>query len=264
VRLLAILPLLALWLSSCSAGTKPSAAELKTGESAEGACRALTFEGDNFTHCLAAPNKQVIETALAGKDGKPMRSFRALENHLGTRSTNLAFAMNAGMYDDDGNPIGYYVENGSRLKKLNRNKGGGNFHLLPNGVFSVEADGWHVRTSDQFADTVFKRPSYATQSGPMLIIGGKYHPDIAENGTSLHRRNAVGIDAKGNAHFIISENAVSFGRLARLMRNKLGCVDALYLDGSVSSLWYPAGGRMDGGYLIGPMLVIRNMEKGSE
>jgi prepilin-type processing-associated H-X9-DG protein len=36
---------------------------------------------------------------------------------------------------------------------------------------------------------------------------------------------------------------------------ELGCRNALYLDGSVSSLWDPAGNRMDSFAAIGPMLV---------
>ena len=49
--------------------------------------------------------------------------------------------MNGGMYDTEGRPIGYYVEDGERRHTLNRNEGAGNFHLMPNGVFLVRTDG---------------------------------------------------------------------------------------------------------------------------
>jgi len=55
---------------------------------------------------------------------------------------------------------------------------------------------------------------------------------------------------------VISEEAVSFGRFARLFRDALGCPDALYLDGTVSSLWDANTGRRDSYAGLGPMLVV--------
>ena len=104
-------------------------------------------------------------------------------------------------------------------------------------------------------------PDFATQSGPMLVINGKFHPQISANGESVNVRNAVGVDTQGRAHFVISEVPVSFGRLARFMRNELGCANALYLDGTVSSLWYPAGDRQDNDYPLGPLIVVTNAAK---
>jgi prepilin-type processing-associated H-X9-DG protein len=63
------------------------------------------------------------------------------------------------------------------------------------------------------------------------------------------------VDEHGAALFVISDEPVSFGRMARLFRNRLGCRNALYLDGSVSSLWDPGNGRMDSFAAIGPMIV---------
>ncbi|WP_171524391.1 phosphodiester glycosidase family protein, partial [Acinetobacter baumannii] len=62
---------------------------------------------------------------------------------------------------------------------------------------------------------------FATQSGPMLLIDGQLHPKLAENGTSLQIRNAVGVGLNGSAWFAISNAPVSFGRFARLFRDKL-------------------------------------------
>jgi uncharacterized protein YigE (DUF2233 family) len=249
---------LVLILGSCDNTNSAKPAMQSSGNAANipgGECRAILFEEDEFTACLAVPGQHEIITALNAKDGVPYRSLSAYNDALGEKSKAVAFAMNAGMFDEDGRPIGYYVENGERKKTLNQNAGGGNFHLLPNGVFSVEPDGWHIRTADDFAGTVTKRPTYATQSGPMLLIQKKLHPKIAENGTSVNIRNAIGVDAKGRAYFVISQSAVSFGRMARMMRDKLACEDALYLDGSVSALWYPAGDRLDGLASLGPLIV---------
>jgi len=49
--------------------------------------------------------------------------------------------MNAGMYGEDGRPIGLYVEQGERQRRINLRDGGGNFHLKPNGVFWVDEEG---------------------------------------------------------------------------------------------------------------------------
>ena len=225
-----------------------------------GPCASASFEGSSFTHCTAVPGRHRIRTVLDAPDGDPARSLAVLADIV-PDPARVAFAMNGGMYDELGEPIGYYVEDGERRHKLNRVEGGGNFGLLPNGVFSVEGGAWHVRTADTFADKVTKRPAYATQSGPMLVIAGKLHPKIAENGTSLNVRNAVGVDTRGRAHFVISNQAVSFGRLARYMRDRLGCADALYLDGSVSALWDPARGRLDRTVPLGPLIVVEKAGK---
>ena len=71
---------------------------------------------------------------------------------------------------------------------------------------------------------------------------------------------SVGVADERNAYFVISDDPVSFGRLARLFRDGLGCRNALYLDGNVSSLWYPAGGRQDATSRLGPFVVVSGRE----
>jgi len=221
-------------------------------------CRTLTFEGAEFVDCIAEPALQNITLVLDGPDGEPLRGLAALKASRGPKDPPVAFAMNAGMFNEAGQPIGLYVEPGDERQQLNRRKGPGNFHLLPNGVFSIEADGWHLRTADGYAARTGPQPRYATQSGPMLVIGGKLHPKISPNGESRTVRNAVGLDAQGRAHFVISSAPVSFGVIARLYRDKLGCADALFLDGSVSALWDPASNRLDETGPLGPLVVVTN------
>jgi uncharacterized protein YigE (DUF2233 family) len=55
---------------------------------------------------------------------------------------------------------------------------------------------------------------------------------------------------------VISEEGVSLGRFARFFRDALDCPNALYLDGSVSSLWDPAAERQDLYSQLGPMIVV--------
>ncbi|WP_188055381.1 phosphodiester glycosidase family protein [Sphingosinithalassobacter sp. CS137] len=247
LRILAFLAVLA--LAACG-GPGPQSAERL-----EPPCREVAFEGNHFTVCRTQPGRHDLRLASLDSAGAPLRDFDRLETHLGADRTRVAFAMNAGMYDARGRPIGLYVERGREAKALNRNPGPGNFHMLPNGVFWGNPDGWHVTPTSEFAERGPEDLSFATQSGPMLVIDGALHPDFAPNGRSLRIRNGVGVDAKGNAWFAISGEPVSFGRFARLFRDRLDCPNALYLDGAVSRLWYPEGRRRDPGVPLGPIVV---------
>ncbi len=219
-------------------------------------CKSATFEGVRLTHCVADPAKHRIRTALGPSGGAAYGSLSAFARSID--HSTVAFAVNGGMYGDNGQPIGYYVQGGDRIKELNRSDGSGNFHLKPNGVFYGTGGSWRIRTSDSFFSNVRDRPQFGTQSGPMLVIGGKLHPEIAENGPSRAIRNGVGIDKDGKAHFVRSEAPLSFGQLARFYRDELNVPDALYLDGQVSSLWDPASERLDSRTGLGPIIAVTN------
>ena len=231
----------------------PGPAETPAG-GGPSACEAVAFEGLALTHCIADPAQHRINLANLGADKQPFASLSAFAASVDPAS--IAFAMNGGMYGDDLKPIGYYVQNGERLKELNRGEGEGNFYMKPNGVFFGNAgSGWRVLGSNTFFNTVGDRPQFGTQSGPLLLVDGKLHPEIQDDGPSRAIRNGVGVDAGGKAHFVISDVPVSFGQLARYFRDVLKVSNALYLDGQVSSLWDPAKGRMDKGR-VGPIIVV--------
>jgi uncharacterized protein YigE (DUF2233 family) len=224
---------------------------LRTGPSA---CEYIEFEGTRFTACRYRRGADRIELVL-DPGGRPLRSLYALQRHLGARADTLRFAMNAGMYDRAGRPIGLYIEGGRQRRALNTRNAGGNFHLKPNGVFSVDAEGRvAVTPSERYRPN--SEISWATQSGPMLVIEGALHPKFSENGTSLHVRNGVGVADPNTAWFAISDEPVSFGRFARLFRDRLGCRNALFLDGAVSSLWDRPAARQDAYPLLGPMIAV--------
>jgi uncharacterized protein YigE (DUF2233 family) len=54
--------------------------------------------------------------------------------------------------------------------------------------------------------------------------------------------------------FAISEDPVTFSTFARLFRDELGFASALFLDGSVSSLYAPSLQRMDTIMPMGPIV----------
>jgi uncharacterized protein YigE (DUF2233 family) len=214
-------------------------------------CRDVTFDGASYTLCEVSATED-LRLFLAGPDGT-YGSFRNVEAALGAVDRSLAFAMNAGMYHRDLAPVGLYVEDGAEKAPLITRDGPGNFGLLPNGVFCIGA------TLRVIESRAFKaeRPDcrYATQSGPMLVIGGKLHPRFLAGSDSLYIRNGVGVSADGTrAVFAISNQAVNFDSFARLFRDELELPDALYFDGNVSRLYAPALGRHDGGFPMGPIV----------
>ncbi|MEI9885207.1 MAG: phosphodiester glycosidase family protein [Rhizomicrobium sp.] len=225
-------------------------------ESVDPPCRAQAFEGSRFTVCRFDSRHQEMRLAWRGRDGKALRTFGKLADHLGRDAVRLRFAMNAGMYEADGSPLGLYVENGRERRPLNTGDADGNFYLKPNGVFSLDGDGTlGIETAEAFAARR-SLPRFATQSGPMLVIGGTRHPKIAPDGPSTNIRNGVGVVDAHTTLFVISDDPVSFGRLARFFRDRLKCRDALYLDGAISSLWVPAEGRRTGGTNMGPIIAV--------
>lgn len=240
---------LLLWYGSAQLAPPPAQAR-------ETACEGTVFEGRRFTVCRFDRALDEMRLVVNNGAGVPLRSLASLGAALGVDADDVRFAMNAGMYDADGRPIGLYVENGALLRSANTRDGTGNFHLKPNGVFSVDGDGIaHVETTEAYVSRS-PSPRWATQSGPMLVIAGAIHPEFQPDGPSRLIRNGVGIGKSGAVIFAISEEAVSFGRFARLFRDELGCDDALYLDGVVSSLWDPSRNRMDDRAPLGPMAVV--------
>ena len=107
-------------------------------------------------------------------EGTPYSSIHALREALQGQGRELIFAVNGGIFSEQYTPLGLYIENGKRYYRLNRGDGGGNFFLLPNGVFYVSEEGPRVvQTKDYKPES---RVISAIQSGPMLVIDGRLHP----------------------------------------------------------------------------------------
>jgi prepilin-type processing-associated H-X9-DG protein len=219
--------------------------------SAQDICVPRQAENRSYTVCTIDLRRYAIRLFWKGADGEVLGSFDRLRST--PEGSRLAFAMNAGMYHEDRSPVGLYVENGRELKKANTANGPGNFHLKPNGVFFVSGRTAGVLETSRYLK---QRPKadYATQSGPMLVINGRIHPKFSRNGTSRKIRNGVGVRDKHTAVFAISDEPVTFAEFAHLFKDELGCANALFLDGSVSSLYAPKLGRADGLLPMGPIV----------
>ncbi|MFO1032570.1 MAG: phosphodiester glycosidase family protein [Hyphomicrobiales bacterium] len=225
---------------------------------AEAGCASEEHAGLPYAVCRFAPDAEITLYNLdAG--GVPFGSFTALAQSLAATGRKLTFAMNAGMFDDKLKPIGLYVENGETRKKINRKNGYGNFHLKPNGVFFTEGGKAFVQETEAYVKAGHK-PDFATQSGPMLVVNGKLHPKFSETGTSAKVRNGVGVTDDGTVVFVLSEWPVTFHDFAALFRDELKTQNALFLDGTISSLYSTELGRNDGFRPLGPMVAVTEKE----
>lgn len=218
-------------------------------------CKAVRFAESSFTVCSFDLRQDKLALYNLDSQGQPYGTFSALRMAVRSQGHDLAFAMNAGMFDDNLKPIGLYVEQGHQFKKINRRNGGGNFHMKPNGVFFIAGDRAGVMETEAFVKSA-PHVDYATQSGPMLVIDGELHPKFSPDGTSAKLRNGVGVMDDHHVMFAISDEPVTFYDFARLFRDALKCPNALFLDGSVSSLYAPSIGRYDGYVALGPMVGL--------
>jgi len=175
--------------------------------------------------------------------------------------------LNAGMYEADGTAKGLLIVNGKILKNLDETKKGfGNFYVQPNGVYYLDTLGrsFVVKTDDYKKLIASKQANavlFATQSGPMLLTGGKSNPNFQIASTNKNIRNGVGVvDNSDNkiALFIISDSPCTFYDIASLFRI-FRCSNALYLDGAISKMYTEIKGIKTGNVTdgqLGPILSV--------
>lgn len=222
-----------------------------------GLCQHLTHDGQGYVVCtIEAAAEPDLRLWLDDGAGRVYGGFSRLRADLPAGEA-LLFAMNAGMFHADYSPVGLFVSEDRRLGAVQTAAGGGNFGLLPNGVFCTGgARPFAVIESRAFLDDP-PDCRLATQSGPMLVIEGKLHPRFLVDATSRYVRNGVGVSADGQrAWFAISDRPVTFHEFGRLFRDGLGARDALYFDGSLSQIHAPEVGRADRGRRLGPIIGL--------
>jgi len=217
--------------------------------------QTVTHAGKAFLVFRIDPLADDLRLFWKGADGKPLSTLAALEKHLDDSGGELLWAMNAGMYHGNLDPVGLHLENGRLLRPLNLDRGEGNFFWKPNGVFLVTPRGGSVVE----ATSSLKIPAdtrLATQSGPMLVIKGRIHPGFRPDSTSRLTRNGVGIRSPRDVRFVMTDRLVNLHEFAAFFRDGLGCRDALYLDGTISSLYTRSSRRSDFRMALGPMIGL--------
>lgn len=218
-------------------------------------CENARYEGNRYTICTVRPAEENLQLFLRDDTGNILGQFGSVQAQL-PEGQSLSFGMNAGMYHLDRRPVGLYLENGAQESKLYPNSGPGNFGLVPNGVFCIRGTRADVIESLAYqADT--PECTYATQSGPMLVIDGDLHPRFLPDSTSKFIRNGVGTSQDGQtAIFVKSENSVNFHEFARFFRDILKMPQALYFDGKISRIHATDLNRSDPGFWMGPIVGV--------
>jgi uncharacterized protein YigE (DUF2233 family) len=234
------------WFTMLTLANAVAAAEFST----------VKIAGKKVTICRVNIRKERLRLFHRDQNGQPFKRFDLLDTWLQkSRHQKLVFAMNAGMYHSDFSSVGLYIADGQQFAPLNIANSSGNFFLKPNGVFAVTETGTRIFESSEYPRTN-ARIMLATQSGPLLVHNGKIHPKFLANSTSRLIRNGVGVPSPDTAIFAISEDPLNFYEFATLFRDKLHCPNALYFDGTVSSLYSTKLNRHDFKTNLGPMIGI--------
>jgi len=198
----------------------------------------IEFQDAKYDIFRVKPQEHSVRFLWKDSRGKNYGNFAAVKQNFADKDKTLIFATNGGIFTSNHAPLGLYIENGVVLHGLNTNKGSGNFFLMPNGVFYAVDRQFGIAATAQFANTPVN-VSYATQSGPMLVIDDRINTKFNKNSNSFFIRSGVGIDQSGNAVFAISHIPVSFYSFAFLFKEQLHCPNALYLDGAISKMYLP-------------------------
>jgi uncharacterized protein YigE (DUF2233 family) len=170
-------------------------------------------------------------------NGQSLKSIQNLKQFLESKNQELKFAVNGGMYTKDNSPQGLFIQNSTTLTPLDTLSGSGNFYLKPNGVFYLTKDNKaSICETDRFIND--GQISFATQSGPMLVINGQIHQAFKKGSANLNIRNGVGILPDNKVVFVMSKQEVNFYDFADFFKS-MGCKNALYLDGFVSRTYLP-------------------------
>jgi uncharacterized protein YigE (DUF2233 family) len=237
---------------SAPTGERPAADAARSG-----AARRVVHRGAAYDVRVVDVARSELRFYWRDGRGRPFGSIGALGAHLERAGRTLLFATNAGMYRPDQTPVGLYVEDGRQLVPLDTRRGlPGNFYLPDNGVFFLTGSGAGIVESSAYPPPGVGAVRYATQSGPLLVRGGRINALFEPGSRNLRIRSGVGIVSPDSVVFAISEEPVSFHAFATLFRDVLGCRDALFLDGEISLMYVPELARRDTGGTFGAIIAL--------
>ena len=193
---------------------------------------------DGVTSQILRVSADQVKIIWKNDQGEALRTFPAVARYLKKQGLEVQTLINAGIFEPGGIPSGLLIQDGKTLCPVNPREGRGNFFLQPNGIFMISSKGASVIRTDEYSPGTVKIRC-AVQSGPLLLRKGKLHPRFNRGSTSRLHRNGVGVAENGEVVFAISDidspkfpNLYEFAQLFRI----LGCDDALFLDGDLSTM----------------------------
>lgn len=232
------------WLAVCTCAFMPMADAMQH--------QTITVDKVNYDVIQVEHLNQLKLFLKNPNTGRYYQKFSNIQKEL-PACKQLSFAMNGGMYHADFQPVGLYIEQGKETEKLNQAKGFGNFFMQPNGVVAWNEKRAIIKTTADYKESDFKA-KFATQSGPMLLYKGKINSQFIPDSNSLKIRNGVGVK-DNQLYFVISQQRVSFYQFAQFFKQQLKVDYALYLDGSISSLYLTQNKRHDKAFNLGPIVA---------
>lgn len=203
------------------------------------ALQTVAFRGQSFLVRTVDPSKEDLRLFWKDDDGNLLRDFGGLEKYDASKGERLLFAANAGMFQPDSKPVGLLVQDGDVKSPLNLNDGTGNFYMKPNGVFVINEKHEALIVESSAYPALLTPVTWATQSGPLMVIGGNINPDFNADSKSRKIRSGVGVRKDGTIMFTLSRAPVNFYDFASLFLTRLNCPHALYLDGDISAFYAP-------------------------
>lgn len=153
------------------------------------------------------------------------------------RQSNALIAVNGGFFSPTSAPLGLRVRQGRLLNPIKP--------ISWWGVFRIENGKPYITTWHDF--NFNQQVSFATQSGPRLLINGNIpllKPGNADRSAlCITKRGDVVVLATANASLTLQQLATIMG--ASSHQNGLDCVDALNLDGGTSTQMFAKVGDVD-------------------
>ena len=220
--------------------------------------RQYRYNQVSITTCHIDLQRDTLRMYWKDSSGTLLGNFANLRAWLRPQGKEVICATNAGIYDKDHKPLGLYIEDGITLRKLNtRQNAYGNFYLQPHGVFIIEDRQARIIDTvslDSERERWLSNARYATQSGPIMLQNGGINSAFDPASINTVVRNAVCIDNTHQVVLAMARNPISFYDFAQFLRDKLQCVDALYLDGSIARI-YPSL-EADFGPAFGAMIAV--------
>jgi uncharacterized protein YigE (DUF2233 family) len=198
---------------------------------------AQVSPGEKIISYIADPKVQDIQFYWKDDSGQIFRSIQRLQDFLLQKHKKLVFAMNGGMFAPDNSPQGLFIQQRQLLIPADTSSGSGNFYMKPNGILYITANGKAaICPTENFVNNGQIR--FATQSGPMLLINGAFHPSFKKGSSNVNIRNGVGVLPDNRLLFAMSEEPINFWDFSNYFKER-GCQNALYLDGFVSRTYLP-------------------------